>query len=97
MTKAPLCVGHVRLYQDAFERFTRGFAPDFQSLAQETVDTHPVIKSCCRTALWTFRRILDSIRDGIGRLGWFVHQAAAASAAHKWRISSSTSAGSETV
>src|ERR1700730_9221828 len=97
MTKAPFAVGHVRFCEDAFERFTGRLTLGFKSLAKETVDAGPVIKSGYGAALWAFRRILDYVREGIRGHGCFVHQAAAASAAHKCRISSSTSAGFSTV
>src|SRR5437773_10001484 len=41
MTKAPLCVRHVRFREDTFERFARSLAFGFKSLAQETVDAGP--------------------------------------------------------
>src|SRR6266550_2991984 len=97
VAEAPHLVGHVRFRKDTFERFARRLAFRFKSLAQETVDTGPVIEPGYRAALRAFRRILDYIRDGIRKPGCFVHQAAAASAAHKCRISSSTSAGFSTV
>src|SRR5258707_6741253 len=97
MTKAPFLVGHVRFFKDAFECLAGRLAFRFKSLAQETVDAGSVIKSGYRAALWAFRRILNYVREGIGGPGCFVHQAAAASAAHKCRISSSTSAGVSTV
>ena len=97
MTEAPLCVGHVRFYEDAFERFAGRLAFGFESLAQETVDAGPVIKLGHRAALRALRQILDYVRNRIRWRGRFVHQAAAASAAHKCRISSSTSAGFSTV
>src|SRR5262245_20208035 len=96
VTEAPLCVPHIGFYEDVFKGFARGFAFGFKSLAQETVDTCPVIKLCCGAALGAFRHILDSVCEGMGRLSRFVHHAAA-SAAHKCRISSSTSAGFATV
>src|SRR5437588_12712258 len=65
MTEAPLCVSHVRFCEDAFERFARPFAFGIKSLAQETVDAGCVIESGRRAALWTFRRILNYIREGI--------------------------------
>src|SRR4029453_3295681 len=97
MTKAPVCVGHIRFYEYAFEYLTRRLTFGFKSLEQETVDTRSVIKLRYRSALWAFCKIADSARGGIRRFGCFVHQAAAASAPHKCRISSSTSAGFATV
>ena len=97
MTEAPLCVAHVRFYEDAFERFAGGLTLGFKPLTQQTVDAGPVIESRYRTALWALRRTLCYVRNRIRRRGSFVHQAAAASAAHKCRISSSTSAGFSTV
>src|SRR6266540_5342831 len=97
MTKAPLCVGHIRFCEDAFERFARGLTLSFKSLPQETVDAGSVIELDCGAALWALLRILCYVRNRIRRLSWFVHHAAAASAAHKCRISSSTSAGFATV
>ena len=97
MTKAPLCVGHVRFGEDAFERFAGSLAFGFKSLAQKTVDAGPVINLRHRTALRALRRMLNYVRCGIRWRGCLVHQAAAASAAHKCRISSSTSVGFATV
>ena len=57
MTQAPLCVGHIRFYKDAFEGFARSLAFGFKSLAQETVDARPVIKLGYGAALWAFRQI----------------------------------------
>src|SRR6266566_5148725 len=93
MTKAPLLVGHVRFREDALERLARRFAFSFKSLAQETVDAGPVVEPGYRAALRALRRILNYVRDGIRWSGCLVHHAAAASVAHKCRISSSTSAG----
>src|SRR6266487_2743485 len=95
--ETPLRVGHVRFYEDAFEGFARGLAFGFESLAQETVDARRVINLRYRAALRAFRRIPDYVRNRIRWRGCFIHQAAAASAAHKCRISSSTSAGFSTV
>ena len=97
MTKAPFRVGYVRFGEDAFKRFTGRLAFGFKSFAQETVDAGSVIKSGYRAALRAFRCILNYVSEGIRGRGNFVHQAAAASAAHKCRISSSTSAGFSTV
>src|SRR6266496_3465808 len=91
MTEAPLCVGHVRFRQNTFERFAGRFAFGFESLAQETVDARSVIESGDGATLRALRRILDYVGDEIRRPGCFIHYAAAASAAHKCRISSSTS------
>src|SRR6266511_5471678 len=44
MTEAPLFVGHVRFRKDAFERFPGGLPFSFKSLAQQTVNTRPVIE-----------------------------------------------------
>src|SRR5437762_13354485 len=74
MTEAPLCVGHVRFYENVFEHFAGSLAFSFESLAQETIDAGPVIKSSCRSALRAFRQILDSIRNGIRSFGCFLHQ-----------------------
>ena len=97
MTEAPLCVGHVRFCEDAFERLAGGLAFGFKSLAQETVDAGSVIEPGYRAAVWALCRIPDYVRDGIRQAGCLVHQAAAASAAHKCQISSSTSVGFSTV
>jgi hypothetical protein len=51
MTKAPLLVGYVCFYEDAFERFTGRLAFGFESFAQETVDAGSVIKPSYRSAL----------------------------------------------
>src|SRR6266404_3012997 len=93
MAEAPQLVGHVRFHEDTFKRFTGRLAFGFESLTQETVDAGSVIEPGYRAALWALRRILDHVREGGRRPGCFVHQAAAASAAHKCRISSSTSPG----
>src|SRR6266480_1712031 len=97
MTQAPHLVGHVCFREDAFERFTGLLAFGFKSLAQETVDAGSVIEPGYGAALRAFCRMLAYVGDGSRRPGCFVHQAAAASAAHKCRISSSTSAGFSTV
>ena len=97
MTEAPLFIGQVPFREDAFERFAGRPTFGFESLAQETVDAGSVIESGYRAALWAFRRITDYVREGIREPGCFAHQAAAASVAHKYRISSSTSAGFSTV
>src|SRR5438876_7760075 len=97
VTEAPLGIGHVVFYEDTLERFTRPLPFYFKSLAQETVDACAVVKSSCRAASWAFRQILVSFYGEIRSVGCFVHQAVAANAAHKWRISSSTSAGFATV
>src|SRR6266480_2250046 len=97
MTKAPLLVGNVCFREDTFERFTGRLAFSFKSFAQETVNAGPVIDPGYRAALRAFRRMLAYVGDGSRRPGCFVHQAAAASAPHKCRISSSTSAGFSTV
>ena len=97
MTETPLCIGDVRIYEDAFESFARPFAFGFKSFEQETVDAGSLIESSYRAAPWALCRMLNYIRDGSRRPSSFVHQAATASAAHKCRISSSTSAGFSTV
>ena len=97
MTETPLCVGHVRFCEDAFERFAGRLAFCFKSLAQETFDAGSVIELRCGAALWALCQILAYVGDEIRQRSYFVHQAAAASAAHKCRISSSTSAGFSTV
>ena len=97
MTEAPFVVGHVVFCEDPFERFTGHLAFGFKSRAQETIDAGPVIKSGYRAALWTLRRIFDYIREEFRGADCVVHQAALDSAAHKCRISSSTSAGFSTV
>src|SRR5207249_11365570 len=91
MTKVPLLVGHVRFREDAFERLAGRFTFGFKSFAQETVDAGSMIKLRCGAAVRAFRRMLDYIREGSRRPGCFVHQAARARAAHKNRITSSTS------
>ena len=65
MTETPLCVGHVRFYENAFERFARRLAFGFDALAQETVDARPVIKLGRRAAPRALRQLFDSVRDGI--------------------------------
>src|SRR6266478_9065570 len=97
MTEAPFVVGHVGFCKGVFERFAGGLAFGFKSLAQETVDAGSVIKSGYRATLRAFRWILDYVHEGTRRPGCFLHQAVAASVAHKYRISSSTSAGFSTV
>src|ERR1700704_1129223 len=97
MGEAPFIVGHVVFCEDPFERFTGHLAFGFKSRAQETVDAGPVIKSRYRAALWTLRRILDCLRERFGGADCVVHQAALDNAAHKCRISSSTSGGLSTV
>src|SRR5207302_1534376 len=97
MTEAPFTVGHVRFCENAFERFTGRLAFGFESLAQETVDAGPVIDSGHGAALRAFRRMVGYIRNRIRWRAGFVHHAAAANAAHKCRISSSTSVGFSTV
>src|SRR6266550_2023282 len=97
MTEAPFVVGHVRFCEDGFERFAGGLAFGLESLAEETVDAGPVIELGYGAALPAFRRVLDYVREGSRWSGNFVHQAAAPSAAHKCRISLSTSAGFSTV
>src|SRR5438445_5956879 len=97
MTKPPFLVAHVRFFKDAFERLAGSLAFSFESLAQETIDAGTVIEPGYRTTLWAFRRMLDYVHEGTRRPGCFLHQAVAASVAHKYRISSSTSAGFSTV
>jgi hypothetical protein len=97
MTEAPFVVCHVVLCEDPFERFTRHLSFGFKSRAQETIDAGPVSKSGYRAALWTLGRILDYILEGFRGADGVVRQAAPDSAAHKCRISSSTSAGFSTV
>src|SRR5207244_12323326 len=97
MTRAHLLGGHVRFREDAFERLAGSLPFGFKSFAQETVYAGSVIKLRYRAAVRAFRQMLDYIRDGSRRPGCLVHQAAAASAAHKCLISSSTSAGFSTV
>src|SRR4029077_9193420 len=97
MTEAPVVIGYVVFCEDPFERFTGHLAFGFKSRAQETIDAGPVIKLGYRAALRTWRRILDYTRDGCRGADCVVHQAALDSAAHKCRISSSTSAGFSTV
>src|SRR5882724_5411878 len=97
MTETPLRVTHVCFYEDVFERFARPLAFGFKSRAQETVDARLVIEFGCGAALRALRLMLDYVSEEIGGPSWFVHQAAAASAAHKCRISSSTSVGFATV
>src|SRR2546430_17697938 len=83
------------LLPEAFERFTRCFAFGCKSLAQETVDAGSMIESGFGGA---FGRMFDCVINN--RIIWrdcFGHQAAAANAQHKYRISSSTSRGSSTV
>ena len=98
MTETPLRVSHVCFYEDVFERFAGSLAFGLEPFTQKTVDACVVITLRHRPALWAFRHCLDPIRDGIRTLDCLVHQAIAAdSVAHKWRISSSTSAGFSTV
>src|SRR3954453_4892393 len=98
MPETPVCVGHVRFCEDALECFARRLTLSFKSLPQETVDACAVVKSSCRAAPSAFRQIFVSFYGEIRSVGCFVHLAvAAASVAHKWRISSSTSTGFATV
>src|SRR5438105_12146322 len=97
MPEAPFVVGHVVFCEDPFECFAGHLAFGFKCLAEQTIDAGPVIKSGYRAAVRTLCRILDYGRERFRGADWFVHQAALASAAHKCRISSSTSAGFSTV
>src|SRR5439155_11801517 len=47
MTEPPLCVGHVRFRENAFERLARRLALGFKSLKEETVNAGSVIELRC--------------------------------------------------
>src|SRR5882724_7791857 len=63
MPEAPFVVGHVVFCEDPFECFAGYLAFGFKSLAQQTIDAGPVIKSGYRAALRTLRRIRDYVRE----------------------------------
>src|SRR5256886_7314793 len=62
MPEAPFVVGHIVFCEDPFECFA-GHLALFKSLAQQTIDAGPVIKSGYRAALRTLCRILDYGRE----------------------------------
>src|SRR5215471_5360766 len=97
MTKPPACISHARFYENRFKSLARCFAFDFESLAKETVNTRFPFKTYRGTTAWAFFQILDSVYAEISRRGRFVFHRVAASAAQRWRISSSTSPGFATV
>ena len=100
IAQAPLPVRHVDFSDYAFKSRARHVATSRESLAQKAARTNSSVESCCGAALLAFSRTVARTRNGVSepvRIFHCCYSVRAASAAHKYRISSSTSAGLATV
>src|SRR5206468_7853800 len=96
IAQAPLLIRHVDFSDYAFKDRSRHVTSSFQSLAQETTHANSSIELRGGAALLTFCRAFGHARDRVREPVRIFHQrysVPAARAAHRYRISSSTSAG----
>src|SRR6266404_5139023 len=101
IAETPVLVRQIHFGENAGERFRFAFIGRVESGFKQATDAKPALNVRGGIAMGTGPRIGEHARDGIGK-SWgkrFHHRVAesAASTPHRWRISSSTSAGSATV
>src|SRR6266446_2450242 len=100
IAQTPLLIRHVHFSDYAFKNRFGHVVGSVQSLTQEATHANPSMKSRDRAAFFAFFRAFGHARDRVREPVRIFHQSysvPAARAAHRYRISSSTSAGFSTV